>query len=142
MTLHTASEIISFIRLRENDIAEFYEKLCRFGKNCEELRRFARESRRDVVLVQQAYNNVISDALESGFAFDIEAHDFEPALPTDVSFPEAIKGALETETTITRLYSVAAEQSWSLLGDVARAMRTIAHKRQARIAKLLDIMVR
>ena len=140
MRLHTASEVISLIRTLENNNAEFYERLCQLGKHEEELCGFTRENRRNIVLVQQAYNNVISDALEGGFAFDINANDFSLNLPEVVNFQEAIKGAVEMETTFTHLYSTAAEQSKSLLPDVSRVFSVIARKRQARMEKLSQFL--
>jgi len=140
MKLHTASEVISLVRTFENETAEFYDQLCRFGKHEEDLRVFARENRRNVVQVQLAYNNVISDALEGGFAFDIDAEEFGLEIPQASSFPQAFEGVVRMETTLARLYSTAAAQSESLLPDVSCAMKTIARKRQARIEKLRSLL--
>jgi hypothetical protein len=141
MKLHTASEVISLTRLLENESAELYEQLCGLGKHEEELRGFAGENRRNVIQVQQAYNNVISDALESGFAFDIEADDFSLTLPGVTLFRDAVKGAIELETTLIRLFSLAADQSQSLLPDVSREFSMIVRKRRARVDKLNQCLV-
>jgi hypothetical protein len=139
MRLHTASEVISRLRVLENDAAEFYDRLCCLGKAAEDLRAFARENRRNVVQVQQAYNNVISDALEGGFAFDIEADEFGLTLPSEAPFPEAVKAAADMETTFLRLYGLAAQQSRALLPDVARVFNQITQKRKSRIEKLRSL---
>ncbi len=140
MKLHTASEVISLFRLRENEAAEYYERLAKAAPACSEvLAAFARENRRNVVQVQQAYNSVISDALEGGYAFDIEANDFEIELPKDATPTQIVKASASIETRLARLYSVAAEQSSALLPDVSRAMSVIAKKRQARVEKLRDL---
>ncbi len=137
MRLHTASEVISLLRLRENECGEYYEQL---GKSAPEhspmLKGLAQENRANVVAVQRAYNNVISDALEGGYAFDIDSKDLDLTLPKGNSFSGAVEAAVAMETAMVRLYSIAAEQSHALLPDVSRAMSLIAAKRQARIEKL------
>ena len=140
MRLHTASEVISLTRLLENESAEIYEQLCRVGKHEEELRGFAKENQRYITLVQRAYNNVISDAFEGGFAFDIEADDFS-LNPTGIgNFQEVIKGVVAIENTLTNLYSIAAEQSKSLLPDVSRVFNMITRKRKERVDKLSQFL--
>jgi len=139
MKLHTASEVVSLTRLLENEIAVFYEQTGRLGKNEEVLRGFARENRRYVLQVQQAYNNVISDAFEGGFAFDIEADEFKIAPPKGISFSDAIGDLISVEEKMELLYTVAAEQARSLLPDVSRAFSAIARKRQARIERLREM---
>ena len=140
MKLHTASEVISFIRGLENETTEFYERL---GQSVPAQRDvligFAAANRRNVVQVQTAYNNVISDALEGGYAFDIETTEFEVALLKDDSPPKALRGALEVEAKLARLYSIAGDQSRSLLPDVSRALILIARKRDSRIHKLQEL---
>ncbi len=137
MRLHTASEVISLLRLRENETAEYYEQL---GKSTAEhgtmLKGLAQENRANVVAVQRAYNNVISDALEGGYAFDMDSTDLDLSIPKSDSFPGAMEAAVAMETAMVRVYSIAADQSRSLLPDVSRAMGLIASKRQARIEKL------
>ncbi len=137
MRLHTASEVISLLRLRENECGEYYERL---GKSAPEhspmLKGLAQENRANVVAVQRAYNNVISDALEGGYAFDMDNKDLDISLPKSDSFSGAIEAAVAMETAMVRVYSIAADQSRALLPDVSRAMSLIASKRQARIQKL------
>ena len=141
MKLHTASEVISFIRALENETTEFYERLGQsMPAQRDVLIGFAAANRRNVVQVQTAYNNVISDALEGGYAFDIETTEFETALLKDNSPLEALKAALEVETKLARLYSIAGDQSRSLLPDVSRALILIARKRETRTQKLQELL--
>jgi len=136
MLLHTASEVISLLRLRENETAEYYEKLAVNGNTKDDLLAFAKDNRRFVLQVQQAYNNVISDALEGGFAFNIETTDYEFVLPSSISDADAIVKMVAVEEQLERLYTTASLQARALIPDVARAMAVIARKRTARIEKL------
>ncbi len=137
MRLHTASEVISLLRLRENETGEYYEQL---GKSAPGygtiLKSLAQENRANVVAVQRAYNNVISDALEGGYAFDMDSRDLDLSIPKSDSLSGAIEAAVAMETAMIRVYSIGADQSRALLPDVSRAMSLIASKRQARIQKL------
>ena len=137
MKLHTASEVISLLRLRENETAEYYDRLVKATPELSQmLAGLARENRTNVVAVQRAYNNVISDALEGGYAFDIDSKDLDLVLPKSDSISGGVEAAIEMETAMARAYSIAADQSHALLPDVSRAMSLIAAKRQARIEKL------
>ena len=72
MRLHTASEVISLARRLENESADFYEGLCRDADDEGLWRGFALENRRNIAQVERAYYGVISDAIEGGFAFDMD----------------------------------------------------------------------
>lgn len=140
MRLHTASEVISLLRLRENESGEYYEQLGRsIPEHSAMLKSLAQENRANVVAVQRAYNNVISDALEGGYAFDMDSKDLDLTLPKSDSFSSAVQAAVAMETAMARVYSIAADQSRALLPDVSRAMSIIAAKRQARIQKLIAL---
>ncbi len=137
MRLHTASEVISLLRLRENETGEYYELLAKStAEHSTTLKGLAQENRTNVVAVQRAYNNVISDALEGGYAFDMDSKDLDVTLARNDSFSGAVEAAVSMETTMARAYSIAADQSRALLPDVSRAMSLVASKRQARIQKL------
>ena len=75
-----------------------------------------------------------------GYALDIETTEFEFAALKDAPIPEALKGAVDMETKLARLYSVAGEQSRSLLPDVSRALILIARKRETRTQKLRELL--
>ena len=136
MLLHTASEVISLLRLWENETAEYYEKLAVSVNAKDDLMAFAKENRRFVLQVQQAYNNVISDALEGGFAFNIETDDYTFILPLSPPPDDVIMKMVTVEEQLERLYATASQQARALLPDVARAMAVIARKRTARIETL------
>ncbi len=136
MKLHTASEVISLSRRLEDETGRFYEKLASAGRNAQPWYDYVKENGQNVKNVERAYNNVISDALEGGFAFDIEADDFELSLPEPLPSPAVVREAIDIETRLARLYTIAAQQSQSLLPDVSRAMVVVARKRQTRIESL------
>jgi hypothetical protein len=136
MLLHTASEVISLLRVWENEAAEYYQRLAVDSNAKDDLTAFAKENRRFVLQVQQAYNNIISDALEGGFAFNIETSDYEFALPPAPPLADTIAKMVDVEEQLERLYTTASQQARALLPDVARAMAVIARKRTARIEKL------
>jgi hypothetical protein len=137
MRLHTASEVISLLRKLETESAAFYEELAAHSENGDAFSSFAAENRRNIVLVERAYYGVISDALEGGFAFDIESDDYELAAShTGSPRPDTLKLAIRLEERIASLYEIAAEQSLSLLADVPRVLRQMAKKKESRIERL------
>jgi rubrerythrin len=140
MTLHTASEVISLARKLELEAATFYEGLLRFGEAEEVLRGFTAENRRNVAQVERAYYGVISDALEGGFAFDIEEGDYAIKLPESATLRDGLKAMAEVEGRIAQFYATAAQQSQSLLADVPRVFKAIAQKKKARIEKLESML--
>jgi len=132
MRLHTTSETISFIRTFENSIADFYEDLAeRFPDHRDTLSSLAAETRKHVVLLERAYYSVISDALEGGYAFDMDpdAYRFNTTLAMDVTLAEAVAQVRALEETSIDFYTLAAEQSGSLMADVPQTMKQIVKKK-------------
>ena len=143
MKLHTASEIISFAKRLENESAKLYEDLSqRYAKDGDIFLSFAKENGKNVVQIERAYYGVITDAIESCFAFDIDpdGYTFKTNLDEKVSYSDALGGALEMEEKIIRFYSDAAEQSKSLMADVPRAFVMVAKKRNNRGPKLRSLL--
>jgi len=97
---------------------------------------FAKENRRNIAQVERAYYSVISDAIEVGFAFDIEEDDYSIRLPENAGLPDSLKTAAGFEDKIERFYSTAATQGQSLLADVPRVFKQIAQKHTLRIEQL------
>ncbi len=143
MELHTASELISLVKKIESESARLYEDLSqRYGKDADVLLSFAKENGKNIVQIERAYYEVISDALEGCFAFNINPDDYalEAKLAEGVSYPDALKKALEMEKTIIAFYAQAVEQSSSLMADVSRAFTIVARKRKNRIPKLESLL--
>jgi len=141
--LHTTSEVLTLGRKLEEDSAKFYEELSRrYPKDEDVFLSFAKENRKNVVQVDRAYYGVITDALEGCFAFNMNPDDyaFKTELVEKVSYSEALDKATEIEEKIIKYYSVAAEQSKSLMADVPRAMAIIAKKRDNRKAMLKSLL--
>jgi hypothetical protein len=138
MRLNTASEVISLSRRLEEEGAALYEKMARQRPDqAEHLAAFARENSKFVTQVERAYYGVISDALEGGFAFDLETDGFE--IGTDTAGAVAggdVKAAVAMEERMIRFYEEAAEQSQSLMADVPRAFRLVVKKRRRRLESL------
>ena len=137
--LHTASEVISFTKKLENESVKFYEDLSqRYAKDKDVFVSFAEENRKNVVQIERVYYGVISDAIEGCFAFDINPDDyaFKTELAEGTSYSDALDKAIELEEKIGEFYTVAAEQSKSLMADVPRAFEMVAKKRNNRKGKL------
>ncbi len=139
MTLQTASEGISFARELEEVSAEHYQRLAeRFGDKAETFRAYAAANKKNILDIERAYYGVITDAIEGGFAFEIEpedyALDFDPAGLAD--YWTALAQALQNEGTIVRYYTDAAAQSEGTMADIPRAFMRVAKKRGRRIEQL------
>ena len=140
--LHTTSEVISLARKLENESAKFYEGLSRrYPKDEDVLLSFVKENGKNVSQIERAYYGVISDALESCFAFSINPDDyaFKTELTEEASYSAALDKAIDLEEKIGGFYTVAAEQSKSLMADVPRAFMMVVKKRGNRVAKLRSL---
>jgi len=143
MRLHTASETISFVKELEEKSARFYEDLSqRYPEGEDVFLSFAKENRGYFNQIQRAYYSVITDAIEGSYAFDLDSNEyaFETELPKQSSYSDALAKALDMEEKILAFYSVAADQSMSLMADVPRNFRIVAKKRKIRIPKLKSLV--
>ncbi len=143
MELNTASQVISFAKELEEDGAKLYEDLTqRYTEGRETLLSFAQENRRNVVQIERTYYEVITDAIEGGFSFNINPDEY--TLKTDLAenmrYSDALNQAVKMEEKIIKFYSDAAEQSKSLLADIPRAFAMIVKKRGERIPKLESLL--
>jgi len=143
MQLKTASEVISFAKDLEEYSAQFYHELAqRAIGDSETWLSFVKENRKNIIQIERAYYGVITDALESCFAFDINRDEFtfKTELPPEVSYAQAWNQVVKMEEKIIEFYSDAAEQSKSLLADVPRVFTMVAKKRGNRILKLESLL--
>jgi rubrerythrin len=138
MELNTASAAISFAKKLENESAKFYEDLAKRTKDEDVFLSFAKENRKNVVQIERAYYEVITDAIEGCFAFKIspDEYTFKTELAENASSSDALDKAIEIEEKMIKFYSDAAEQSESLMADIPRAFTLIARKREGRESKL------
>jgi hypothetical protein len=142
MQLQTTSETISFIREYEHLIAGYYDELAtRFPERADDFTALAADNRKYFVLLERAYFSVISDAIEGGYAFDMDpdAYQFDPALAADATLDQAVKQALALEQTSIEFYTLAAEQSAALMADVPQTMKQIVKKKLRRQDVIAEI---
>ncbi|MCX6093993.1 MAG: hypothetical protein NTY63_04120 [Candidatus Bipolaricaulota bacterium] len=142
MLIHTASEGISFAKAMETAAAEFYEDMAASFEeiralalaNAEENRRFARN-------IQRVYQEVITDAIEGSYCFQLETANYE--LPVTGSATrgahDAIQQAIAVEGVMIRFYSDARDQADTLMADIPRAFGVIVRKRKQRQGELKDL---
>ena len=144
MQLRTASEIIRFARELEDKGAKFYEDLSsRHPQAKEAFSSFVRENRKNQILVQRAYNEVVTDALETGFSFkglQTDPYMIDVDLARDAHLSRPVKKALEIEEKTQKFYATAAEMSKALLADIPRVFERIAKKRTERKGKLTSLL--
>ncbi|HEX9976573.1 MAG TPA: hypothetical protein VGA82_04915 [Dehalococcoidales bacterium] len=143
MILHTASEGITLARKLENDSAKFFEDLAqRYVKDAETLLSFARDNKRYITQIERAYYGVITDAIEGGYAFNMDSDDYSlrTTILDNSDRTGLLRQALENEDKVVKFYSDAARQSESLLADVTRAFKMVAERRVARRPKLSALL--
>jgi len=143
MRLHTASEVISLARELESESAKLYRDLARrYPKNGDALALFAKENEGNIVQIERAYYGVITDAIEGGFAFDMESDEytFDTSPEKDTGYPDALHKVISIEEKIVKFYSDAARQSDTLMADIPRAFRQVVKKRETRLTKLMQLL--
>jgi rubrerythrin len=139
MKLNTASQVISLARKLEEDGAGFYESAAgQYPKDGDVLLGFARENKKNITRVERAYYSAITDALEGGFAFDLDPDDYDikPDVSRNTVYADIINTAIKMEEKTARFYGEAAEQAKPLMADVPRAFLTMAKSRDDRREKL------
>jgi hypothetical protein len=142
MIIHTASEGITLARKLENDSARFYEDMAqKYNKEAETLKSFAQENKKYIAQIDRAYYGVITDAIEGGYAFNLDTDKYalKAEIPANAAYADALKQALEMEDSIVAFYTEAAKQSGGLMADVPRTFLLVAKKRAARIEKLKQL---
>ena len=139
MKLQTASSCISFAKGLEEQSAKFYQGLSqKYAEGEDIFLSFAMKNKKNGVQIERVYYEVITDAIEGCFAFEIDSGEYEidTSLEDKASYVDALVKAIEIEEKMKRFYEDAAEQSKSLMADVPRVFVRIATKRGERIAKL------
>ena len=143
MKLNTASAVVRFAKQLEDDSRDLYERVSeRYPEWQTDLAPFIRENRRNVGSIDRAYIGVVSDALDTQFAFEgIDTGDYEVITDLPDSPDEVAAVLAANEETIIAFYRAAADTSRDLLADVPRAFDRIASKRSRRadvLAALTD----
>jgi rubrerythrin len=133
MELHTASEAVSLARQLEEEAASFYrEAAARFSQHGEAFEAFAAENGKHATQIQRVYFGVITDAIEGGYAFNLDPDRYV----IDAGVPEAAADALGRAAAIEEatilFYTEAADQSRPLMADLPRAFDQVARKHSRR----------
>ena len=138
MKLNTASAAIRFAKQLEDETRDLYEKVSERYPECQTiLAPFVRENKRNVGSIDRAYIGVVSDALDTQFAFKgIDTDDYEVLTDLPDSPDQVIAVLASNEETIMAFYRAAADSSRDLLADVPRAFDRIASKRARRAEAL------
>ena len=143
MIIHTASEGITLSKQLENDSADFYERIAKqYDKGAEVFQSYVSENKKNTVQIDRAYYGVITDAIEGGYAFNLETDTYVLSLDIKdgAGYEDAVKQAIDVENKIIQFYEEAAAQSKSLLADVPRAFTLIVRKRKNRLEKLESLL--
>ena len=143
MALNTCSEVISLARELENESAKFYQDLSqKYAQDEAIFLSFVKENQKNIVTIERAYYEVISDAIEGCFAFNVNPaeYTFTTELAEKASYSDALERALDIEGKIIKFYSDAAEQSKALMADLPRAFIMVAKKRAGRELKLRALL--
>jgi rubrerythrin len=145
MGLNTASAVISFARKLEEDGSRFYETLAQqYPQDKETWLALAEENKKYIAQVERAYYEVITDALEGCFSFEMSTDEyaFDRELKEGTNYADALNQALDMENRVIGFYSEAAKQSESLLADVPRAFTMVAKKRGDRCSMLRSLLAK
>ena len=132
----TASAVISYCEKLEDSTSALYEALgAMFPAHRDVFSGFVDESRKNKVLLVRTYRETVSDALETGFAFEgleLEAN-LVPAVVSDkTELGKALVSALELERGAADFYTKVAGLSRSLLATIPGAFKRVARRRAAR----------
>ena len=141
----TTATIINFSERLEESSAKFYEELAeRLAAHQDTFLAWAKESRKNKVLITRTYQETITDDLEACYCFEglsLGAYAFEKTLPAGASQAEALKTALALEEKAQKFYLDVAERSQALLATIPRAFRRVAETRGKRQVELRAMRV-
>jgi len=140
----TTATIINFSERLEESSANFYETLAeRWAEHRDTFLAWAKESRKNKVLITRTYQETITDALEAGYCFEglnLGDYSFGVGLAPDTSPAEAVQIAIALEEKAQKFYLDVAERSQALLATIPRAFRRVAETRGKRKIELQAMM--
>lgn len=143
MLIHTASEGISFAKGLEAATAQLYEAMAeRFPEFRDRALAHAAENRRFAGTIQRVYQEVITDAIEGCYCFQLETEDFGLPVADRIagSVHDAVGQAVAVENVMIDFYSKAQKQADTLMADIPRAFGTILRKRNQRLEALKALL--
>lgn len=134
MKLNTMAAVMTFVSKIEEDSASFYDGCAeKYPELKEAFLSWSKENRKFEKNVKRTYFGVITDTLESNYAFeglDSDDYAFETAVPGSAS--KAVSISHDVEEKIKAFYLKAAELSEGLMADIPRLFKKIAKKREDR----------
>lgn len=140
MKLNTTSAVVSFTKELEENSIKFYENLNqKYPQSKETFLSFIKENKKNIILVQRVYYEIITDAIEGCFSFeglDTDNYKFKTELTENIRYSNVLKMAIKVEEKVQRFYLDAAKESKSLMADIPRAFERIAKKRDKRKIQL------
>ena len=144
--LNTASAIISFFGRLEDQIIELYENLAANEKYSEAKDIFlalAKDNKRDREMVQRVYQEVVTDAIETGFSFTgLNENDYQitTELAEGLSYSNVVRMAIDAEDRSSKFCIDASESSRSLLADIPQAFEWVAKRKNRRKEQLASLL--
>lgn len=137
--INTCSALIGFYGRFEESVADFYTDLSEMFPDHEEFfLSLAKENRKHKMIVERAYREVITDALEACFISDMDEEEYEidTEIPDEMVYREAIERAVDIEEENHRLCKDAEEGTRGLLADITHAFQRVAREKEKRLKKL------
>lgn len=104
---------------------------------------FVAENEQHRTLIVRAYREVITDAIEAGFAFsDLHQLDYVVNLDLDEEVSPIIRlqQAIELEDRAFTFCNHVSERSRALLADISYAFESIAQRKAARLRTLQELL--
>jgi phage anti-repressor protein len=135
MRLNTMAAVMTQISKLELDSAAYYEDLAaKFPALADLFSKWAKENQRQEKVIKQTYYGVITDTLESNYAFEgLETDDFNFDLTPAGDEAGARTRAMALEEAIAGFYQKTAKLSQGLMADVPRVLKRVANKRLDRV---------
>jgi len=136
----TTASIIHFAENLEDQSAAFYDELTgQFAPYKDKFLGFARESRKNKVLIVRTYQETITDALEACFSFEglsLQKYAVAGLSAKGHTLADAAAMGIALEETAIRFYSEVAVLCQSTLATIPRAFQRVAEGRKKRLAEL------
>jgi rubrerythrin len=142
MKLLTAAQVVDFATRLEKKSASFYACLAEAYPDRGDLfQSYSRQNSKHAKQIEEAYRYAVTDALETGFSFNLEEDNY--VLPRDLEesaqFTDQVSQATSIEKVAIQFFRDAADQSELLIADIPRLFRTLAKKKSQRLSVLTEL---
>ena len=143
--LGTFGAVLRFSIRLESYVIKFYEDAA-LNKKCSEVKEvflaFAREDKRSKELLERIRQEVVTDAVKTGFGFTgLKRSDYviEMKLTPNMNYLDILRLAMELEEKAYRFYLNSASKASSLFPDVERTFEKLAREKADRKLKLKSL---